>query len=263
MAQKLMATPRSSVSKSPENVKEPWTIYDTVLVGSYVSSLQQNVGYFTTFALMGAATNIPFFNVRNRNHGLAYNNQDTRDQLPYVFHLYTIGISFFSPSTACYRNNAGAPLGAQTTELSLFETELPKHTNVTLTTNQDDRLKTTSLQCPPGYGIISGGIAQGDPETDLTYPNLAKASWCQGTPELTNKWGFRNPLQIPRRANLTVNLGFSEYGRQLLQAMPGPHFQFFRAVADDGTYSFHGGMCGIQVTLGGVREVQQRGQYHA
>jgi hypothetical protein len=265
MSQKILASPNgaAAVQKDFENVNESWVLYDTVLVSGLVNSLQQHDGYFPSFGIMANTTSIPFFNVRNRNHGLAYNNQDTRDQLPYVMKIYSVGVSFFSPSTVLYRDNAGAPLGAQRTELDLFETELPKHMSLTLTTNQDDRLKIGALLTPPGYGMMVSGVSQGDIESVSSYPGVTKASWCQGMPELTNKWGFRKPLEIPRRANLSVRLDISEYGRNLLDAMPGPFFQFFQNSDSSGAYVFKWGMCGIQVTIGGIREVQQRGQYHA
>lgn len=265
MSQKVMPSPSAvqAGKKGFENVNESWVMYDTVLVGGYVNTLSNHDGYFPSWGIMGGSNSIPFFNVRNRNHGLAYNNQDTRDQLPYVFKIYSIGVSFFGPSTTTYRDNAGVPFGAQRTELDCWESEIPKHTSLTLTTNQDDRLKIASLITPPGYGMMVSGVAQGDIEADYAYPAVTKASFSQGMPELTNKWGFRNPIEVPRRANLSVRLDISEYGRELLQAMPGPFLQPFMALVDDGTYVFKWGMCGVQVTIGGIREVQQRGQYHA
>lgn len=268
MAQQMQPRETRDVSaiKGFENVGENWTLYDTVLCGGYTSSMSFNDGYQTTFAAMGGLNSVPFFNVRNRNHGLAYNNQDTRDQLPWAFRIFTIGVSFFSPATVLYRNNAGVPRGPQNIEQALWETELPKHASLVLQTNQDERLKINTLMTPSGSGIVSGGVAQGDPELQIVgnvTPASALQSYSQGVPELTNKWGFPNPLDVPRRANLSVTIRFSEYGRQLLQTMPGPFFQVFRADGSAGTYTFKNGMFGIQVVLGGQRLVQQRGQYHA
>jgi hypothetical protein len=263
MSQKYIKDPTAAVAqKGYENVSESCVLYDTVLLGAGTPSLIANDGYFTSFAAMGGANSIPFFNIRNRNHGLAYNNQDTRDQLPYVMKIYSVGVSFWGPSTSTYRNNVGTAVAPQRTALDLWETELPKHMSLTLQTNQDDRLKIASLLCPPGYGVMVSGVSQGDVETAYGYPNIAKVGWTQGIPELTNKWGFRIPLKVPRTANLSVRLDISEYGRQMLQAMPGPFSQFFKdpeilePVPKDA-------MCGIQVTIGGIREVQQRGQLHA
>lgn len=254
-----------SGAKAFENVPENWVLYDTVLIGLYAAQMNFNDGYFPSYLTLGQATDVPFFNVRNRNHGLPYNNQDTRDQLPWVFKIFTIGVSFFSPTTPLWRDGAGAPTGAQNSEQHIFETELPKHCSLTLQTNQDERLKINSLMAPPGYGIVSGGVGQGERQiqSNNTYPDVAKWGFTQGVPELTNKWGFTNPLEVPRRANLSVRIQINEYGRELLQALPGPFNQAFRQVGSPSQWFFHPGFCGIQVTLGGQRQVQQRGQYHA
>ena len=185
--------------------------------------------------------------------------------MPYVMKIYGIGVSFFGPSTATYENVGDVPTGAQRTALDLFESELPKHMSLTLQTNQDERLKICSLLTPPGYGMMVSGVASGDSEggiATISSPAMAKVGWTQGVPELTNKWGFRKPLEVPRRANLSVRLDISEYGRNMLAAMPGPFSQIFQD-KDGSGFVFKEGMCGIQVAIGGIREVQQRGQYHA
>lgn len=266
MAQKISPREVRDVSaiKDFENVPENWVLYDTVLMGGYALAMNFHDGYQPTFAGMGGLTNVPFFNVRNRNHGLAYNNQDTRDQLPWVFKIFTIGVSFFSPSTVLYRANGAVPSGPQVTEQHIWETELPKHASLVLQTNQDERLKIASLMCPPGYGPVGGGVASGNPDivSGGSWPNISKGAFTQGTPELTNKWGFANPLEVPRRANLSATITFSEYGRELLKSMDGPWFQYFQSKTFAEWFPMFG-MFGIQVVLGGQRQVQQRGQYHA
>jgi hypothetical protein len=259
MSQQVIESPKDQVvQKARENVTESWVLYDTVIVAPNLSTYwTYRDGYFGTFAAMGAASGIPFFNVRNRNHGLAYNNQDTRDQLPYAMHIYSIGVSFFAPSTSTFLNSNGQ----QRYSHDVWETELPKHTSLTLKTNQDDRLKLNCLMAPPGYGVIVSGAAQGDIETAYAEPPISKLSFTQGEPLLTNKWGFKKPLQVPRRASLSVNIGLSEYARNMLGVMPGPYPQ--RLLGTGAMWSNLGGAFGIQVTLGGVREVQQRGQYAA
>jgi hypothetical protein len=269
MSQEMMPREITNIAdtKEYENVSENWVLYDTCLVGGYASSMNFNDGYFTTFALLGAQNGVPFFNVRNRNHGLAYNNQDTRDQLPWGFKIFSVGVQFFAPQTVLYRDAAGNPIGAQVIEQALFETELPKHCSLTLQTNQDNRLKINSLMAPSGVGIVGGGVAQGDFEYTLTTTadsiNPVKGGFAQGMPELKNKWGFRNPLHVPRRATLSCRIDLNEYAREMLATMPGPFFQPFQSILANGTYAFKYGMCGIRVYLGGQRFVQQRGQYHA
>jgi len=245
------------------NVGENWKLYDTVLIGDYAEDMDFHVGYFTTYAALGAANVIPFFNVRNRNHGLAYNNQDTRDQLPYVFHIYSIGVTFWTPSTTDYAAYDPAIVGAQVKNHHIFSVELPKHASLLLKTNQDERVELSALMAPAGYGIAMGGLAQGDPEASYTYPNVSHFNFNQGIAEWGNVWGFRKPLEIPRTANLSVEINFSEYARQLLQGMIGPHYQPMQDVANDNSFFGAASCSGIQVTLQGKREVQQRGQYHA
>lgn len=268
MSQKLAGADVVEVGATQgfENVGENWNYYDTVLVGGYVPSMQFHDGWFTTFAAIGAAVQIPFFNVRNRNHGLAYNNQDTRDQTAFAYRIFTIGVSFFAPSCGLYQSAVPGPVGPETTQTQLWELELPKHASLTLQVQQDERLAGPVLMTPPGYGPVGGGVSQGDPELSWVPggapPNTALWNFTQGVPELTNKWGFRNPIEVPRRANLAVVIQFSEYGRQLLADLSGPHSYPFQSVLA-GNWIYKYGMFGIQVVLGGQRLVQQRGQYHA
>ena len=261
------AVHKKSIRKDFENVPENWKLFDTVLLGEYTQQMNFHDGYYANFAGMGAANSIPFFNVRNRNHGLAYNNQDTRDQMAWVFKIFTIGVSFFAPSVALYRNALGIPNGPQNSEQHLWECELPRHASLTLQTNQDERLKINSLMAPSGSGAVGGGVASGNPEVVASIqPNVSKHNFTQGVSDLTNTWGFVNPLEIPRRASLSAVIRFSEYGRELLQTMPGPFataFRLSRLIGPPGQWYFQGGMFGIKITLGGQRQVQQRGQYHA
>lgn len=249
-----------------ENVGENWVLYDTILIGGYVASLQFAQGWFTSYAAAGAATTFPFFNVRNRNHGLAYNNQDTRDQLPYPLRIFTIGVRWFEPDMSTYSDTVGVPTGARSTLSHMWSTELPKHAYLSLQVQQDERLRIPTLLAPPGYGAVGGGVGQGDPESAWgqagEFINPGVWNFTQGVSELTNKWAFRNPVEVPRRANLTVTITLSEWARQFLQAQTGPHQHPFRATTGD-AFEFKYSLVGLQVVLGGQRLVQQRDQYHA
>lgn len=262
MSQQIFAQDSATVQKQYTNVAENWKLYDTVLIGGYVANMDFNTGWFQGWGQLQAVTEIPFFNVRNRNHGLPYNNQDTIGQLPYVFEIYSIGVTFFAPSTATY-GSAAPPLGAQSTVNHIWEIEAPKHASLVLKTNQDERLVLNTLMAPSGYGPVTGGVAQGDPESFWTYPNIHAASFTQGVPSFTNTWGFPQPLQIPRTANLSAVIKFSEYWKDVMADMIGPYYQPMRAFANDGSYFAAYSCAGIQVALQGKRSVQQRGQYHA
>lgn len=263
MSQQTFSVDQASMNKPIANVEEVWQIYDTVLIGG-LWSLTPNTGYVPTYAALGGNSEISFFNMRNRSHGLPYNNQDNRDHLAYVMHIYSVGVAFFAPSTSCYQTVDAQTLTTEETSPNcLFKSEIPKHTSVILRTNQDERLLTNSLMAPPGYGPVGGGVAAGDLEAVHSNPNVYHASVSQGESYLVNRWGFHKPLQIPRTANLSVIIRFSAYAQNLMQQWGGPMMQPMRAVANDGDYYGLWGTSGIQVSVQGKREVQQRGQYHA
>lgn len=253
----------NAVAVTPQftNVAEAWMLYDTILIGGYYATVKPNNGYFQAYATLGANAEVAFFNVRNRSHGIPYNNQDARDQLPYVFHIYAIGVAWFAPSTSCYHASE-PPLGQESLVNALWQTEIPKHTSVVLKTNQDEVLITNSLMVPPGYGPVGGGVAQGEVESAYGIPAVHHTANSQGGSILTNVWGFRKPKQIPRTANLSVVLRFNTYAQNLLQTFSGPNAQPIKSSADDTTNFNAPGCGGIQVFLKGKREVQQRGQYH-
>jgi hypothetical protein len=267
MSQKISSRKTQSIAaqKGFENVPENWILYDTVLIGLGVADLSFKDGYLPSYLVLGGLNDLPYFNVRNRNHGLAYNNQDTRDQTAWVFRIYTVGVQFFGPTTNVYRDAAGVPTGAQHTEQHLFMTELPKHASLTIQTNQDERIKLNSLMAPAGAGAISGGVGYGSRQIQSGNNSFdtVKGAFSNGTSVLTNRWGFPNPLEVPRRATLSAKIRFSEYARNMLTNMPGPYYQPFRPFGGVGSWYFSPAMCGIRVILGGQRQVQQRGQYHA
>lgn len=264
MAQKIAKRGVGISNKPTANVAEPWNLYDSVLVVNNVAQLSSSEGWFSTYATVGAATEIPFFNIRNRNSGLAYCNQDTRDQLSYAMKIFSVGVQFWAPSTPCYNINVDQPIANSVTPQTIWETEIPKHTSLELQIQQDIRLKINTLMSPAGVGIVGGGVAQGNSEGYTpAYPNQVKHNHTQGVSILTNKWGFPKPLNVPRRANLAVRLRISEYGRNLLQGMLGPTRNCFRSLTNDGSYFFPNASAGIRVYVGGMRMIQQRGQLHA
>lgn len=264
MTQRTSVTSRKTVAGRFENVAENWSLYDSVIVHNDIASLAYRDGWFTSFAALGANQEIPFFNVRNRNHGLWACNQDTRDAMAYGFRIFTIGVQFFAPSLPQYHNlDTNVPTGEQTLNSVLFANEIPKHTSLILKTNQDERLRINSLMTPPGVGAVGGGVSFGDPESVYGVPNSGVWANHQGYPILTNKWGFREPLEIPRRASISVTLRLNTYAQNLLQWLNGPTWHPIRSKAGDGNYVTVSAIAGIRVYLGGQRLVQQRDQYHA
>ena len=253
------------------NVTESQILYDTILVCPDVPNWEFNDGWFSSFAGIGAAIELPFLNVRNRNHGLPYNNQDTRDQMAYGMQVYSLGVRFFAPQIASqFLSAERVPTTQEEIHSGIWEADLPRHASVTLRLNQDERLKLQSCMAPCGYGPFGGGMGHGDPNnwSDTTggqYPaSIMKGCTTMGMPELTNQWPFPEPLDVPARATVAVVIKLSEYGRQLLQAMAGPLELMFWGSPTSMKYQHLKNSCfGIQVSMKVKRLIQQRGQYHA
>lgn len=242
-----------------KNVAEAWTLYDTVLVSSDATVSGQN-GWYGTFALLGAAQNINFFNVRNRQVGLPWNNQDTRDALAFPFVVYGLSVQFFGPAIKT-QVNAGDAIEDHTAHI--WEAELSRHVSVELQVQQDIKVETTAMMCPPGFGAVGGAYGGGDFQTGFAAvnPTIAMGIVTQSKTHINNRWKFPKPIEIPRRANVSAVLRFTEYATQLLQTMPGPANTFIMDV--DGAVDVEPSLFGIRVDLVGQRQVQQRGQYHA
>ena len=249
-----------------KNVPESWTLHDTILITGYKNSLDWNDGYFESFSIASAAQNYPFFNVRNSNHHLAYNNQDTRDQMPYAFEAWSLGVDFWAPQLQT--QFSGDPVDTAYSQMSaVWQCDMPRHAAISFHINQDERLKTQVCIASPGMGPVGGGVSQGI-QGDIQAGsgggvgvNPIKGITSMGQAGITNRWKFPNPLMIPRRAAIAAEITLSEYGRQLLANMPGPFYNRFFDTANDSILKWS--CFGITVSLTGKRLVQQRGKYHA
>lgn len=249
-----------------KNVGENWLLYDTVAVyNDAAASFSNPAGWFGSFAAMGAANEINFFNVRNREIGLPYNNQDSRDQMAYGYELYSIGVSFFAntiTSAAGWFVDQNFSPDDQTGHL--FMSDLPRHAALTLRVQQDDRLKSNVLMAPAGYGPFGDGYGRGAPST---LPNAINgydhhaSVVTQGVPEKDARWKFPKPIMIPRRATINVRIQFNEYAKQMLAVMFN-NWEFMGLNDGDDDVDQEPIFAGIQVGLGGKRLIQQRAQYH-
>jgi hypothetical protein len=257
------------------NVGEPWLLYDTVRAGGQVGfgpwapPTNQPPGWFQTLQQLGAATELSFFNVRNRSIGLPWNNQDTRDQMPFALKLDSIGVSFFATDLSAVGAypNSEVPFDHSILDIipHIFMVDLPRHCSVTLQVAQDELMKNTAYLCPPGYGPVGSGYGRGAPSTitDNGFDGyLGTAS--QSSSILTNRWMFPQEIEIPNRASLSVKVKLSEYGRRLVNELfivgSGISMQTGDGQTDYQTLPIE---FGIQVSLVGQRLVQQRGQLHA
>lgn len=246
------------------NVAEKALYYDSICVASNIADLGITPpGWFATFAALGAGVNHSFYDVRNRgNCELAYCNLDTRDQLPYGFQAEAIGCAFWSPNPAYM--NVSQQNFRQWLQHPIWSAVMPQHASLTLRVQQDDKLKICAAQAVPGFGTIGGGYGQGPTSPgaiDLGTSSTAFLSATQGTPTPEAPFTFPKKINIPRHASISVRLSFTEYGRQLLQTMPGPGgvavWPTGHATKDDLPVMF-----GITLYLAGRRLVQQRGRLH-
>lgn len=251
------------------NVKESAILYDTILIGAPVHT-QTDLGWFGTYAGLGAVTELNFFNVRNRSVGLPYCNLQTRDQTPFGFRLNSIGVTFFSNSLTVM-NDWAEEEGTITYNTedkagAIFTCDLPQHASVTLNVNQDERYKSNCMFTPPGYGPVTGGIGRGSASgvSDFAADGAIDTQFSgstQGVARLKNRWKFPMSIDIPMRASISVKIRFEEWARQLLQTMPGP--ESWVGLDSETAANTYGTIAGIQVSLMGERLVQQRGEYHA
>jgi len=258
-------------SQGYQNVPEGSTLYDSILVGARIPTLKFKDGWFSTFAQAGASNSFPFLNVRNRNHHLAYNNQDTRDQLPYAMEIYSIGVDFWPPYVQSqYIKNepdGAGTLIAYNNHSAIWQNELPRHANLKFFVNQDEILNQQVCMAPAGMGPCGGGVAQGMMSAaNVLMPGFTATpmlgTGTMGQAEITARWPFPSPLQVPRRASISAVITLSEYGRQLLSKMRGPHNYILQDMVGPTTFQ-KSTTFGITVSLTGKRLIQQRGRYHA
>lgn len=246
------------VDKNFNNAVESYAIYDSVQIRGSLGS--DAVAGYSSYAALAARSKIPFFNVRNQGEvGLAYNNLDTKDQMAFAFHCYSIGLSFSAP-VQCV-TPAGALGGSHNpTASAQFVQAMPYHTGLRFKVQQDEKLLHTAHFAPEGAGPY--GVALG---TDFTGGVVGTAgtasitSQTSGQPLLTNRWPFPKPISIPRGATYSVELEFSEFGKELLGALPGPANMIFGSEGDLKTVQ---GCALIRCSLFGAREVQQRNELH-
>jgi hypothetical protein len=261
------------MQKEFTNVTERWMLYDTV-AASELTALANVPGWYTTLAALGTARDLPFFNTRSRAIGLPYCNMDQRDAFPYAFHLHSVGVTFFANTWTTVDTTYGkgdASMSPEDQVGHLWCVDIPRHAGGVLRVQQDDRLKATSMMLQPGYGPIGDGYGRSAPTAYAGAGGLNPFDHhlgvvTQGVPHVTVRFPLPAPIQIPRRATLAFDLKLNEYCSQLLQAVPASQVQpMANLVSGAPDNYFHSGkpFYGIQVSLEGFREVQQRGQYHA
>lgn len=240
-----------------KNAYETWPLYDTVLIGGDAQTFHQNAGFFTDFSSMATPSVIPFFNVRNKSVGEQYCNLDSANKLPFVYHLYSIGVDFISPLVGGSQAIESATDSARESYM-YFAGEIWKHASFILKVSQDEKLVGTVSLMPSGQGITGWqtGFTTNAEDNATALQTLGNGETISGGPN-SNRWKFAEPIQMPREVTFDGQLRFSEHARNALQRMVGP-----LNIATDGETTLKALMAQIRVTMYGMREVQQRNALH-
>jgi len=249
------------------NVVETWALYDSIVICPTLYSTEQNAAWFTNWAAFGQRETHRFFKTRTEaTVGAAYCNQQSSDSMDFAFRAHSIGLAIMGP-----------PVGeAQLADIDGLDivfpdhllpqwivAELPRHLGIQFKVQQDVRVELPAFACPPGYGAVGAGQAFEAPAiiTHGDIPFLTNQS-VQGVPLLSNRYPLPEPIGIPRTGQIEGILHMSEWARNTLTNVTGPHQIIMNS--DDGSPSYRqeDARYVIQLSLFGERLVQQRAQYH-
>ena len=243
-----------------ENAVEVWELHDSVLVSAFVDEnpKYQGVGFYNSYAAMGAASEIPFFTVRNSSMvDSAYCNFDSKDKMNFVYHCFSLGIDFIAPVMVGTQNTNCMARSA------VFEAELPKHASFILTLNQDEKVVATIPLLPSGQGSPGGlGMTNISPATGPAQQYTAMGN---GQATIKNRWEFKSPgpMRIPRNVTIKGVLRFSSIGRAILAGMEDPGTATVTDSPNPGQGDGSVDLAAmIRVSMFGVREVQLRNLQH-
>lgn len=262
------------MAKNYANVAESASLYDTVVICRQMYGKEASIGgWFTTFAGFGANDHHTFFKSRTEGSShLAYCNMQSADSVDFVFKVFSFGVRFFAPvSPDCVNFTIQSPAQYVENLPAWWLWDLPKYCGVDFRVQQDIIIENTCLASPSGYGPRGGGGAQ--PAIDTRVSNCNQIPWKSvvgtiGEPSIDNRFPLPEPISIPRNTQIEANIYVSEYGRYVLSRLVGPLSDIILTEQQASTpivsdYLAMPTRYGIQVSLYGCREVQQRGQYFA
>jgi len=240
-----------------QNAMEPWSLYDTILIGTGQSG--KGPGWLNSYLDLGNQNKISFFNVRTRSQvGLPYCSMDSADQLTYVFHCYSMGVELYAPPTPQVIMPEGVFTQVNLQNNALFSAEMPKHMSLRLQVSQDEKLVANVEAVPSGGGFAGATHSMDAPTSMHTYQGFGN-----GDPVLKNRWVFAEPVEMPRNVNISVDLKFSDWARELLKVAQGPGAIAVQAPDGQGLNAkVINAVAMIRVSMFGKREVQQRNALH-
>lgn len=260
--------------KAYANVAESYPLYDTVIVCDQLYGKEKALpGWFTSFQDFANNERHTFFKSRTiGNSHLAYTNLDSANNVDFVYKVFSIGVRFFAPVSPDTHNDIiVSPADMNENVPAWWMLDLPKHCGFDFKVQQDTIVENNCMATPPGYGPRLGGGAQPEIDNSVDAPNQTPWKLMTGTmgePVIDNRFTFPVPISIPRNATIEANVYPSNYARYVMANLYGPEYAVLPT--EDGAdpagqddYFTYPLRYGIQVSLYGYREVQQRGQYHA
>lgn len=257
------------------NVAESYALYDTIIVCSEMYGKEKSInGWFYNFRDFAANDKHTFFKNRSiGNSHLAYCNMDSVDNVDFVFNAITMGVRFFAPVIHDALQDTQSPYGPvliNENNNAWWLFDLPKHCGIDFRVQQDVIVENCCMGTPPGYGprLGSGTQPATDPNANINSTPFKITAGTMGEPAIDNRFPFPYPVRIPRNATIEANLKPSLYARYVMENMSGPEDwvsdgEFVAETPANTDFWKMPVRYGIQVSLYGYREVQQRAQYHA
>jgi hypothetical protein len=256
------------------NVREPWEMHDTLVVRPTLYGSESAAGYFTTFAAFGQRNDHLFFKRRSEgNVHRAYCNQQSEDRTDFVMQAFEVGLLFTAPPTPL--QGSWGDTVVNEFMVPFWTEDLPRHCAASLKIGQDTNLVLNAMMMSPGYGPQTSGAAQGVDTLDAAPPPttyIPEMIWTavQGVPVPQSRYwiasgGFENPtpIGIPKGELVELKLEISEHARNILQGVGGPGQMRIGGEGEGPSPVYIDAQFGIQASIWGYREVQQRGELRA
>jgi len=232
---------------APRNVLEDWAIYDAIQIRKNATEKEG----FVSYNALALKDEIPFFDQRKADVGLAYTNRDSNEGLEFAFFLKQVGVRFIAPPFHTEQPNT--TFGADNVAINGLFSFLIEHAGFVLKIREDDKLRHTVTLAPGGGGEFGFVTNPGNTHPTNTIQN--------GEPFFNNRWMFSGDgIPMPRGCTFNVRLRFSEYAKTMMKTWPGPGVYKF---SNNPNAEIEIPSCGlIRFDLIGWREVQQRGDLH-
>lgn len=235
-----------------KNITEAWPIYDTIVIDQDTMKPE----WFQSYVHFASQQNHSFFNVRNRGEvGDAYTNMETKDQMPFVYHIYSIGLQFIAPPGHPEPEGVSEQADDNFLVDLLWCSFIQNHVGLKLRVREDEKLLSNGMLLPPG----SGPSTFGNFSSNSTTMYSVTTGITPGMPTLSNRFNFPRPIEVPRGATFSVEMILSQYAQVLCNAMPGPtayNFDYGQGQVEVNKQAL------IRCSLFGKRAVQQRGELH-